>query len=41
MSNNLLSQFASAASVEDLSARFAQLAKQDDERSELTYVRRP
>jgi hypothetical protein len=41
MSNNLLSQFASAASIEDLNARFVQLAKHDGERSELTYVRRP
>jgi hypothetical protein len=39
MSNNSLSQFASVASIEDLNARFAQLAKQDGERSELTYVR--
>ena len=41
MSNNSLSQFASAAPVEALGARFAQLAKQDEERSELTSVRRP
>ncbi|CZR65771.1 uncharacterized protein PAC_15671 [Phialocephala subalpina] len=36
MSNNSLSQFDSAASVEVLEAHFAQLAKQDQERSELT-----
>lgn len=41
MSNNSLSQIASAASVEALGARFAQLAKQDQERSELTAVRGP
>jgi len=41
MSDNSLSQFASAASVEALNAHFAQLAKQDKERSELTFVRRP
>ena len=41
MSNNLPSQFASAASVEELDAHFAQIAKQDQERSELTSVRRP
>merc|ERR1712093_542822 len=37
MSDNSLSQFASAASVEALHAHFAQLAKQDKERSELTF----
>jgi hypothetical protein len=41
MSNNVLSQFASAASVEALGAHYAQLAKQDQDRSELTSVRRP